>query len=70
VALATERGRSANPRLKVGICGEHGGDPRSIEFFPRGGLDYVSCSPFRVSDRAAGGRAGGASPESRISSTA
>jgi pyruvate,orthophosphate dikinase len=48
VALATERGRSANPRLKVGICGEHGGDPRSIEFFHRVGLDYVSCSPFRV----------------------
>ena len=48
VALATERGRSANPRLKVGICGEHGGDPRSIEFFHRAGLDYVSCSPFRV----------------------
>jgi pyruvate,orthophosphate dikinase len=48
VALATERGRSANPRLKVGICGEHGGDPRSIEFFHAAGLDYVSCSPFRV----------------------
>jgi pyruvate,orthophosphate dikinase len=48
VALATERGRSANPRLKVGICGEHGGDPRSIEFFHGAGLDYVSCSPFRV----------------------
>jgi pyruvate,orthophosphate dikinase len=48
VALATERGRSANPRLKVGICGEHGGDPRSIEFFHKAGLDYVSCSPFRV----------------------
>ncbi|HLN57446.1 MAG TPA: pyruvate, phosphate dikinase [Thermoanaerobaculia bacterium] len=48
VALATERGRSTNPGLKVGICGEHGGDPRSIEFFHRAGLDYVSCSPFRV----------------------
>jgi len=48
VALATERGRSVNPRLKVGICGEHGGDPRSIEFFHGAGLDYVSCSPFRV----------------------
>ncbi len=48
VALATERGRQTNPKLKVGICGEHGGDPRSIEFFHRAGLDYVSCSPFRV----------------------
>jgi pyruvate, orthophosphate dikinase len=48
VALATERGREANPKLKVGICGEHGGDPRSIEFFHATGLDYVSCSPFRV----------------------
>ncbi|MFN2386158.1 MAG: pyruvate, phosphate dikinase [Thermoanaerobaculia bacterium] len=48
VAIATERGRKANPQLKVGICGEHGGDPRSIEFFHKTGLDYVSCSPFRV----------------------
>jgi pyruvate,orthophosphate dikinase len=36
------------PKLKVGVCGEHGGDPRSIEFFHHAGLDYVSCSPFRV----------------------
>ena len=48
VATATERGRKVNPKLKVGVCGEHGGDPRSIEFFNRVGLDYVSCSPFRV----------------------
>lgn len=48
VAMATERGREARPGLKVGICGEHGGDPRSIDFFHRVGLDYVSCSPFRV----------------------
>ncbi len=48
VTLATERGRSARPKLKVGICGEHGGDPQSIEFFQRTGLDYISCSPFRV----------------------
>jgi pyruvate,orthophosphate dikinase len=48
VAIATERGRKVNPKLKVGVCGEHGGDPRSIEFFNRVGLDYVSCSPFRV----------------------
>ncbi|MGH9441946.1 MAG: putative PEP-binding protein, partial [Thermoanaerobaculia bacterium] len=48
VALGTERGRSARPKLKVGVCGEHGGDPSSIEFFHRTGLDYVSCSPYRV----------------------
>jgi pyruvate,orthophosphate dikinase len=48
VKMAVERGRAANPKLKLGICGEHGGDPRSIEFFESLGLDYVSCSPFRV----------------------
>jgi pyruvate,orthophosphate dikinase len=48
VALGTRRGREAKPALKVGVCGEHGGDPRSIEFFHNVGLDYVSCSPFRV----------------------
>jgi pyruvate,orthophosphate dikinase len=48
VAMATQRGRQANPKLKVGICGEHGGDPRSVEFFHGAGLDYVSCSPYRV----------------------
>jgi pyruvate,orthophosphate dikinase len=48
VSLATRRGREAKPGLKVGVCGEHGGDPRSIEFFHAVGLDYVSCSPFRV----------------------
>ncbi len=48
VQLATERGRAARPGLKVGICGEHGGDPASIAFFHGAGLDYVSCSPFRV----------------------
>ena len=42
------RGRSARPELKLGICGEHGGDPESISFFAMAGLDYVSCSPFRV----------------------
>ena len=47
VAL-TERGRAAKPGLKTGICGEHGGDPKSIEFFENIDLDYVSCSPFRV----------------------
>jgi pyruvate, orthophosphate dikinase len=48
VKIGTERGRHANARLKVGICGEHGGDPRGVGFFHRTGLDYVSCSPFRV----------------------
>ncbi|KAM7280862.1 hypothetical protein ACFE04_007996 [Oxalis oulophora] len=48
VKLATEKGRSARPSLKVGICGEHGGEPKSIAFFAEAGLDYVSCSPFRV----------------------
>jgi pyruvate,orthophosphate dikinase len=48
VAIATKRGREARRDLKVGVCGEHGGDPRSIHFFHGVGLDYVSCSPFRV----------------------
>jgi len=42
------KGRAARPGLKVGICGEHGGDPRSVIFFHGAGLDYVSCSPYRV----------------------
>src|SRR5207302_623529 len=48
VRMAVEKGRKANPHLELGICGEHGGDPDSIEFFNEVGLDYVSCSPFRV----------------------
>ncbi|HYC58925.1 MAG TPA: pyruvate, phosphate dikinase [Thermoanaerobaculia bacterium] len=48
VRVGTERGRGANPKLKVGVCGEHGGDPDSIRFFRSVGLDYVSCSPYRV----------------------
>ena len=48
VELASSRGRKVNKKLKLGICGEHGGDPKSIEFCSRTGLDYVSCSPFRV----------------------
>jgi pyruvate,orthophosphate dikinase len=48
VKICVEEGRAANPELEVGICGEHGGDPASIDFFFRAGLDYVSCSPFRV----------------------
>ena len=48
VRKAVKDGKAANKKLLVGICGEHGGDPRSIEFFDAAGLDYVSCSPFRV----------------------
>jgi pyruvate,orthophosphate dikinase len=48
VRLGTERGRATRPTLKVGVCGEHGGDPESIAMFYDAGLDYVSCSPFRV----------------------
>jgi len=46
--MAAEEGRAANPRLHLGICGEHGGDPASVVFCHEIGLDYVSCSPFRV----------------------
>jgi pyruvate,orthophosphate dikinase len=46
--MGLEKGRAVRPNLKVGICGEHGGDPRSVEFCHRVGLDYVSCSPYRV----------------------
>jgi pyruvate,orthophosphate dikinase len=48
VEMGTLKGRQTRPDLKVGVCGEHGGDPRSIHFFDSIGLDYVSCSPFRV----------------------
>ena len=46
--MAVKLGRSTRPDLHLGICGEHGGDPMSVEFCHRIGLDYVSCSPFRV----------------------
>ena len=48
VQMAAEKGRKTNPTLKMGICGEHGGDPSSVEFCHKVGLNYVSCSPFRV----------------------
>jgi pyruvate,orthophosphate dikinase len=48
VEMGIQKGRSAREKLKVGICGEHGGDPASVEFCHRVGMDYVSCSPFRV----------------------
>jgi pyruvate,orthophosphate dikinase len=48
IAMAAEKGRKVRPDIHLGICGEHGGDPASIEFCHKVGLDYVSCSPFRV----------------------
>ncbi|KAH7299081.1 hypothetical protein KP509_25G071800 [Ceratopteris richardii] len=48
IKIATERGRKTKPNLKVGVCGEHGGEPSSVDFFYKTSLDYVSCSPFRV----------------------
>jgi len=48
VQMAVERGRSVRPDMEMGVCGEHGGDPASVAFFHRAGLDYVSCSPYRV----------------------
>jgi pyruvate,orthophosphate dikinase len=48
VEMAVQKGKAARPDIEVGVCGEHGGDPASVGFFHRVGLDYVSCSPFRV----------------------
>ena len=48
VKIAAERGRATRPDIKLGICGEHGGDPASVHFCAEIGLDYVSCSPYRV----------------------
>jgi len=48
IEIAVAKGRETNPKIKLGICGEHGGDPRSIVFCHRAGLNYVSCSPYRV----------------------
>ena len=48
IEIAAERGRKARPDIKLGICGEHGGDPASIHFCQQAGLNYVSCSPYRV----------------------
>ena len=48
VRTAVELGRKTRPDIKLGVCGEHGGDPSSIHFFEEVGLDYVSCSPYRV----------------------
>jgi pyruvate,orthophosphate dikinase len=48
IKIAAEKGKSTRPNIKLGICGEHGGNPASIEFCHKAGLDYVSCSPYRV----------------------
>jgi len=48
IRISVQEGRAARPELKIGVCGEHGGDPESVHFFHEVGLDYVSCSPFRV----------------------
>ena len=48
IKIAVEKGKSTRPNIKLGICGEHGGDPSSVEFCHNIGLNYVSCSPFRV----------------------
>jgi pyruvate,orthophosphate dikinase len=48
VQIAAKRGRKVKRKLKLGVCGEHGGDPESIALFYRAGLNYVSCSPYRV----------------------
>jgi len=48
VKMGIERGRSSSPDLKIGICGEHGGEPESVKFCHRIGMNYVSCSPYRV----------------------
>jgi pyruvate,orthophosphate dikinase len=78
VRMSCEKGRSVRPKIKLGICGEHGGDPMSIEFCEKVGLDYVSCSPFRVpvarlaaaqaaiaSGSSSGGRSGRRAPQPR-----
>ncbi|PYQ35637.1 MAG: pyruvate, phosphate dikinase [Acidobacteria bacterium] len=70
VAIATKRGRDAKPGLKVGVCGEHGGDPCSITFFHGAGLDYVSCSPFRVAVARLAAAHAALSKETAASSTA
>ena len=48
VKLAVKKARQSKPKIKIGICGEHGGDPKSIYFFNNINLDYISCSPFRI----------------------
>ena len=70
IRIAVEEGRAAHPGLRIGVCGEHGGDPLSIQFFHEVGLDYVSCSPFRVPiARLEAGRAKVASESGQVADT-
>jgi len=64
--IAVEKGRSTTPNLKIGICGEHGGDPSSVEFCAQNGFNYVSCSPFRVLTARLAAAQAGASAELKI----
>ena len=48
INIATKRGKKTNPDLSFGVCGEHAGDPTSINFFQKAGMDYISCSPYRI----------------------
>ena len=48
INIAIDKAKKINPKIKIGVCGEHGGDPKSINFFNELGFDYVSCSPFRI----------------------
>ena len=48
ITLGCQRARAANPGVALGVCGEHAGDPASVAFFEKNGIDYISCSPFRV----------------------
>ena len=66
VKMAAERGRSTRPTLKLGICGEHGGEPSSVEFCAQIGLNYVSCSPFRVLTARLAAAQAGASEELHV----
>jgi pyruvate, orthophosphate dikinase len=68
VRMAVAKGRAGNPSIELGVCGEHGGDPASIEFFAEAGLDYVSCSPFRAREHA--GEASGYPSSSGMTRTA
>ncbi|MGH9476993.1 MAG: pyruvate, phosphate dikinase [Terriglobales bacterium] len=71
VQMGTANGRKTRPDLKVGICGEHGGDPESVKFFHRTGLNYVSCSPYRVlTARLAAAQAGASDEAGRVAHTA
>ncbi|MFP5261395.1 MAG: pyruvate, phosphate dikinase [Blastocatellia bacterium] len=70
VRMGTERGRSARPDLKVGICGEHGGEPSSVNFCHRAGLSYVSCSPYRVPIARLAAAQAALGPEQGVSRTA